>query len=789
MKTNNKFLKRLAAAKRAFMTEPPKTEPSPPAAPPEPKFLVTLCENPETVLDLKPQYCCGCGACANVCPANAIKMEADSWGYFRPVIDSTKCTECTLCAKTCPVINTPSENAPEPECFAVMGSDELRRKSSSGGMFTLLAEYVLEKGGYVCGAVLTENFEVEHVIIDSPEKLERLRGSKYVQSNTKLIYREIKKLLDGGKTVMFTGTPCQAAGLSNFLRKKYDNLIIVDLVCHGAPSQKVFKKYISEKYGIENLSDFKFRTKEFGYSSFNQTAYMKDGSKISGNFKFDYYEKAMHTGIGLKDICGDCMFAPAPRQGDISIGDFWGISRYNKEFNDNLGTSCVLANTPKGKELIEAVRDKMKLFEPVPYTFARQNNRFGRRMNIPSGRRWFYNMLDKQPFEKAVDYALNRKFDVGVIGLWFGRNYGSMATYYALHYVLKSMGLSILMIENCLKPASENDRTKTHPRRIADDYYDVSLKYSVDDLQRLNANCDTFIVGSDQLWNIYLSRPYRQTYFLGFVNEMNKKIAYGTSFGIDYRGTPEELMVSSNNLKRFDHVSVRDDLSEGICRDKFGVEATQVCDPTFLCPIEGYEELIEKAGIEKQENYILAYILDPNKETGEMLCKIAKEKKTKVYIILDEPPHLWEGNLNRLELPEECEDVRVIREVNLYEWLWYYKNSDSVITDSFHGTIFSVIFERPFMTITNQRRGAERFISLLKPLGLTDRLFENSQKLYENADRLENLDYTESLEKLAVIRENSRKWLENAIFSPKKFKSERIYGMIDKTMEEKKNEI
>lgn len=783
---HGKFMKRLAAAYRAFQNSGKKPEPAPQTAPPVKPLPppITKKQPAETVADLKTQYCCGCGTCFNSCPVDAISMTHDSMGYLVPFVDPEKCIHCGLCVKKCPVLSPKYENRKEPDCYAVMANDEIRQKSSSGGVFSLVADYVFRQGGYVCGAALADDLHtVEHVIISSPEEMDRLRGSKYVQSDTGKIYTEIRELLQQGKLVLFTGCPCQVAGLDNFLGKPYDNLIKVDLVCHGGPSMKVFTQYLEESYGVENLKDFKFRTKKFGYNSFHQIAYLKDGSEIAGSFRFDPYEKAMHSGVGLKDICGDCPFAEAPRQGDITMGDFWGVTKYKKELGDNLGTSVLLVNNDKGAEILEQIKPNMKLIEPVPFSHARANNRFGRKMNIPSGRRWFYNMLGKQPFAKAVEYSLNRKFDVGVIGLWFGLNYGSMATYYALHYVLTHMGLSVLMIENCLKPQGA-DANASHCRQVAEDYYDVSNQYRVADLSMLNNHCDTFIVGSDQLWNVGLSRPYGQTYFLGFAGESNKKIAYGTSFAKRYAGTEEEKLISGYNLRRFDHVSVRDQISEEECRNVFGIEnVVQVCDPTFLCPMEGYEELAARADLKEEDPYILAYILDPNPEIGKQLEQLASLKKKKLYVILDEYKGAYERNIERLELSENS-PVQVVPNIGLYEWIWYYKNASAVVTDSFHGTIFSIIFQKPFISLMNQRRGGQRFVSLLEPISLMDRLFETPDAICANERLLDAMDYTEANKKLDAIREKSRKWLENALYSPKEVKSKSIYPSFDSRLKE-----
>jgi hypothetical protein len=396
-------------------------------------------------------------------------------------------------------------------------------------------------------------------------------------------------------------------------------------------------------------------------------------------------------------------------------------------------------------------------------------------MRIPQKeRQWLFNCLDYQPFDKAVNYASKRKFDVGVIGLWYGRNYGSMATYYALHQVLtKKYHLSVLMIENPLKPAGEETV------QVARDFYDISRQRKLEDMGSLNDRCDMFIVGSDQLWNVWLSRPYKQMYFLDFVDEYRKRIAYGTSFGIEYSGTGEEKLISGAELRKFDHVSVRDDYSKTACEELFGVENVEkVLDPTLICPIEEYKALEKLSTIREESKYILAYILDPTPEIGGYLEQLSAERKKKVLVLLDEPPWQWEKHKEKLALSGE-RDVEVMEHVGLYEWLWMFDHAQAVVTDSFHGTIFSMIYEKPFLTLSNARRGAQRFVSLLSPVGLTDRLFYKPEAICENSKLLKKLNYSKVNKKLEEMRRQSYSWLENALFSAKKVNGRTVYKIED----------
>ena len=379
-----------------------------------------------------------------------------------------------------------------------------------------------------------------------------------------------------------------------------------------------------------------------------------------------------------------------------------------------------------------------------------------------------------------------KKYDFGIIGLWFGRNYGSMATYYALHQTVTKMGYSVEMIENPLKPDHEMILDKSHPYHIAKVFYNISEKKRLNRMYELNKECRGFIVGSDQLWNIGLSRPYKQMYYLGFADDSVKKISYGTSFGKDYKGTDEERKVSAANLRRFDGVSVRDRLSLDICKNTFGIEnAVEVCDPTFLCDTEDYDKLSDMAHIEENEKYILAYILDPNEEIGRGLEQLSVDKDIKVIVMLDEPPKNWEINKEHLGLTGRG-NVEVKKDVDLCEWIWYYKNAESVFTDSFHGTIFSVIFKKPFITLMNVKRGAERFLSLLEPIGLSHRLFETPDCIGKY-DLLESCDYDTADEKLDRIRQDSYNWLKEVLAREKEM-PERI-ALSDEQREIIKNDF
>ena len=359
--------------------------------------------------------------------------------------------------------------------------------------------------------------------------------------------------------------------------------------------------------------------------------------------------------------------------------------------------------------------------------------------------------------------SLKKKFDVCIIGYWFGTNYGSLATYYALHQTVKNLGYSILMIDNPIAPLRESNYDKCHPITIGRSLYNISEQKPLDKIHEFNEICEIFLLGSDQLWKPLLSRPFKQFFFLDFVENNKKKIAYATSFGAEYDGTEEEKRITTKNLNRFNGISVRDKLSLNITKKIFGLKnVTQVCDPSFICNFSEYENLVNKSRINLSLEYILAYILDPTEEKGHRLERLSIEKNITVIIILDERQETWERNKKRLNL-RGIGKIIVAKMVDLNDFMWYYSHSKAVFTDSFHGTIFSIIFKKPFITLRNVVRGGERFFSLLDPINLRHRLFETPNCINDRYDLYENIDFSIPYEKLNVIKKFSYDWLENIL--------------------------
>lgn len=291
--------------------------------------------------------CTGCGACASSCAANAIRMERDTEGFLQPVINTDKCKECGLCQKRCPELHPLKQtDYSRQEAYAVIGKND-RNVSSSGGAFSVFARWILKQGGVVVGATMDINLYVHHIIIDSIEQLNLLRGSKYVQSDLKNTYKDVKKILLGGRKVLFSGTGCQVAGLYAFLGgKRYDGLLFtLDLVCHGAPSQGVFDSYLlklQKKLALtdKNIEGFRFR--KLDSWDYRPAIKFSESKWRLLSLSENAYMDAFFKGIIFRESCFKCQYCNTQRIGTFTIADFWGIGRHGSKFSKNVSSGVSL---------------------------------------------------------------------------------------------------------------------------------------------------------------------------------------------------------------------------------------------------------------------------------------------------------------------------------------------------------------------------------------------------------------------------------------------------------------
>lgn len=355
--------------------------------------------------------CCGCCACVDVCAHHAITLKTDIEGFWYPEVDKDKCVDCGLCEKVCPelhILDLKKNDFDKPAhtIAAINKNMSVRWDSTSGGAFSALADVMYAQGGYVSGAVYNEDFSVSNYISDNPDDLKRLRSSKYLQSKAEGLYKQIRELLRKGEKVLACGTPCQMAALRSFLRKDYDNLIIVDFICRGVNSPKVYRKYLDSlerKYGGKVVY-VKAKNKELGWRNLTRKVVFDNGKAYYGVRMDDDFRRGYHTNVFCRPSCYHCQYKGFPRMADITIADYWGIENVDKNLDNNIGTSMILLNSKKGIEYFEQAKDKFE-WKETRFESILPGNIALRKPIEPAkiDRKAFFKELDKGTFDDVVE--------------------------------------------------------------------------------------------------------------------------------------------------------------------------------------------------------------------------------------------------------------------------------------------------------------------------------------------------------------------------------------------------
>jgi len=313
--------------------------------------------------------CCGCNACGDVCAHRAITFKTDTEGFWYPEIDKSVCTDCGLCEKVCPMLHVEelhTHGQKEPKVFGGYHKNiSIRFDSTSGGVFSALANAMYKQGGYVSGAVFNDDWSVSNYISNNKKDLVRLRSSKYVESYAEGLYKEIKRLLIAGEKVLACGSPCQMAALRTYLGKNYDNLLIVDFLCRATNSPKAYRKYLDyleDVYGGK-ITYIKAKNKDHGWRSLARKVVFDNGKVYYGEGHDDHYRRGYHWNYFERPSCYDCKFKGLPRISDITMGDFWGIQNIDRSLDGNLGTSMIMINTDKGQRFFDKIKSKMEVKE------------------------------------------------------------------------------------------------------------------------------------------------------------------------------------------------------------------------------------------------------------------------------------------------------------------------------------------------------------------------------------------------------------------------------------------
>lgn len=366
-----------------------------------------LCLN-DRLIQQKKSECTGCHACFNACPVHAISMKRDMEGFLYPSVDENICIHCGRCVQVCQIFQKQKDPEQIPSrAFACMNTcmDE-RLSSSSGGIFILLARYVIERNGYVFGAAFDEHMHLSHTYASTLEGCRAFMGSKYLQSRIGTSFSDAKRFLNQGKWVLFTGTPCQIHGLKLFLGREYEKLIAVDLACHGVPSPAVFERYIDDlgkKYGSQVVG-FSFRSKKTGWKSFSSQVEFEDKQSNCTEHDQCPYMKAFLSNLDLRPYCYRCNNKEGNHFSDLTMGDFWGAKAKEADMDDDKGTSVLLTNTAKGGQILQGITQSLFIRQTDLKHVLEHNGAMVRAVSMnPYREKFFYDFNHKDaPLEELI---------------------------------------------------------------------------------------------------------------------------------------------------------------------------------------------------------------------------------------------------------------------------------------------------------------------------------------------------------------------------------------------------
>lgn len=689
----------------------------------------------------KKEKCTGCSACMNSCPKNAISMKPDKEGFCYPLINHELCVNCKKCVSVCPINHFDFDNETEPACLAVMASDNLRRNSSSGAFFPVLANYVLGNNGIVIGAAFDENLKLKHIAIADNTELDKLKGSKYLQSQLNDMFLQVRTALLQNKLVLFTGTPCQVAGLNNFLAKKYDNLITVDLICHGVPSQFIFDNYLESEFPGQSVKGINFRDKKQGWKSGYLVTITTAESNCSRNDSRDPFLQAFFANISLRNSCYDCKFTRMPRVGDFTMADFWGVP---KEMDDDKGTSLIFINNRKAEKIFNEIKDdfiKVKKYPcSLPISIQPQ---LSRSVSKHPARKDFFELLSNNSLKNVLEKTIYDKRNIALLNFhWENVNFGALLTSYALNKYLNNIGYY----------ARNIDYIPSFPwilEEAPNAYFDAFRKknlpmtgryYAGANLKELNDEFSTFIVGSDQVWRHEFIQKDKDVFFLNFVENNKKLISYAASFGSEkINASSIDIEDYKMRISLFDFVGVREESGVNICRE-LGVDAKQVCDPVFLLPTIDWIKLSDEGVCDAEKDDIVFYTI--NDELEEKIRKI-------------------------IEVNQEKLGYKTIKNItfntSVEEWLYRIRNCKFFVTDSFHGSCFAIIFNKPFVCINPNKTTSTRMESMFSTLGIKNRLYSNFEDVDIAQLLNEVIDYRIVNENILTFQKDGRDFLSMAL--------------------------
>lgn len=683
----------------------------------------------------KHPFCTGCSACFNICPHGAIRWQRDSEGFFSPRVVKELCRGCNVCSAVCPIYNTPSVFLPKTSriFIAANTSREELLQSSSGAIFPILAHAILEQKGTIYGAAWTSKFMLTHKRITQKKYLQSLRGSKYIQSNLGHCFSRVHFDLNKGKHVLFSGTPCQVAGLKSYL--SYNNvdlqkLLTVEVICRGVASPGFFMRWLEEKRESVPFITLSFRPQEAGWQHSYKMAFFDERQQlISGeNCWEDLFYRAYLENRISRVSCGKCLYARPERCADITIGDFdhnaFEANRFPQE-----GVSIVLLNSAKGKRFLPILQNHAKIM-PTSWEKCTYNRPLFEPAYSHPGRQGILQMpRNRKPLLPRLE---NELFHVGILGIVRADNFGTMLHSYALTKAVAKLGyipehINFYNVKPPVEPAFAAFRAK---------YLPLSPYCATrSDLVPLNYRMHRIIVGSDTLW-MNIRQADVQANMLDWAWGHKCLTSYATSFGHDNYSASLSRETASSLLQRFDLISVREDTGLKILAE-MGIQAEQVLDPTLLYTSKFYDAIIEADRAQRITSKPYVFTLFYHRNNAMRVATGAAKLLNGKYPVIN-GMHDAMGRMR-----------------SIGELLALVKHAKYVVTDSYHFTIFALLYKKYFLSVmpTDYKDGGARIPSLHRLLGLgTNKICTSLEEITE--DRLMAcLDY----EDIETILENERK--------------------------------
>ncbi len=731
--------------------------------------------------------CTGCMACVDSCPHKALNAVIAHDGHYYVHWDQEKCINCGLCSKTCPIISKKNPLALEKNLYAAWSNDEvLRMNSSSGGVFAAIAVSVLKQGGIVFGATMIGT-NVIHRAITKIEDIKLLQGSKYQEGNLSGIYKEVRQYLKADKYVLFSGMPCQIAGLYSFLGEcAYQKLLTIDLVCGGLPSINPMNAFLQHTdKSIKTIKSFRDKTHGWKSIGYKYALITQNNDNTESNYGYNNCVLlAFSSHMGNRYSCNNCRFTYYNHFSDLTIADFWGDKSFPEQHYQ--GLSAVISHTPQGEKLlldadltIHKANLKNCLYNNPRMVYGRAGIPGMKRLAHVFSTRYFlymphptgaislqiyraiakiYNHIEfifhhrkiTSQIKKIADHS---KKKVALLTFHHSLNYGAICQTYATYKALESIGYQVQIIDLRIKEHYSLIQNAIGLLRILrfakfrHTYYpQLTCRYkSIQDLQANPPKADIYLVGSDQTWNPLITNSLSEAFWLNFGTAKTKRIGFSVSFGQDYWPIKDTLQTSiyKKLAQRFSQISVREEQGIKLCHDLFGINPIQTLDPTLL--MNNFEEI---TGRINPGHYIASYKFISTSNYYECLKELG--------VLYNKPIKL----LGRLK---PIRGFKYHYPQSISKWIIGIAAAEMVLTDSFHGVAISIIYHRNFIAFVGDTKRIGRIQNLLKQLGLEDRLYTettiNITKVKQLLDK--PIDYTSVEKRLNILRNKSFDFLQN----------------------------